>query len=92
VGFLIVLFLGEESTRYAKWCALVLALQIVVGIAGFTLHALADLRGSSPSFVQNVIHGAPPFAPLLIPNIALLGLLGLLALDRVTRRPGFTPV
>ena len=92
VGFLMVLFLGEESTRYAKWCALVLALQIVVGIAGFTLHALADLRGSAPSFMQNVIHGAPPFAPLLIPNIALLGLLGLLALDRVMRRPGFTPV
>jgi len=66
--------------------------QIAVGVSGFVLHGLADLHGPSHSFVQNVIHGAPPFAPLLIPNIALLGLLGLLALDRVMRRPSFTPV
>jgi hypothetical protein len=92
VGFLLVLFLSEQGTPYTKWCALVLVLQIAVGIAGFILHGLADLRGPSPSFVQNVIHGAPPFAPMLLPNIALLGLLGLLALDRVTRRPRFTPL
>jgi len=92
VGFLIVLFLGKENTRYTELCALVLVVQIAVGVTGFVLHGLADLHGPSYSFVQNVIHGAPPFAPLLIPNIALLGLLGLLALDRVTRRPSFTPV
>jgi len=58
-------------------------LQIIVGVAGFFLHGLADLHGPSASLVQNVIHGAPPFAPMLLPNLALLGLLGLLALDRV---------
>ncbi|MBS1841964.1 MAG: hypothetical protein JSS69_11300 [Acidobacteria bacterium] len=86
VGFLSVLFVGEESTKYAKLCALVLALQVLVGIAGFALHVLADLRGPSQSLVQNVIQGAPPFAPLLLPNLALLGLLGLLAQDSVARR------
>jgi hypothetical protein len=92
VGALIVLFAGEESVQFVKLCALILALQILVGSGGFVLHGLADLHGPSHSLMQNVIHGAPLFAPLLIPNIALLGLLGLLALDRVTRRPSFTPV
>jgi hypothetical protein len=85
VGFLILLFSGEESARFSKLCASVLALQILVGVAGFFLHGLADLRGPSASLVQNVIHGAPPFAPMLLPNLALLGLLGLLALDCVCR-------
>jgi len=92
VGFLFVLFAGDESPGYAKLCAAVLTLQIVVGIAGFVLHALADLHGPSHSFVQNVIHGAPPFAPMLLPNLALLGLLGLLALDRVTRYRQSNPI
>lgn len=84
VGFLLTIFIGEEGAAFEKLCAVVLVLQIIVGTLGFVLHALADLRGPSKSLVQNVIHGAPPFAPMLLPNLALLGLLGLLALDRVT--------
>jgi hypothetical protein len=83
VGFLIILFAGAGSGQSFKPCALVLVLQIIVGVAGFFLHGQADLHGPSASLVQNVIHGAPPFAPMLLPNLALLGLLGLLALDRV---------
>jgi hypothetical protein len=86
VGFLLVLFLGGDDVKFSKICALVLALQILVGTTGFFLHGLADLRGPSTSFLQNVIHGAPPFAPMLLPNLALLGLLGLLAWDRVARQ------
>jgi len=72
--------------KFFKICAFVLTLQILVGTAGFFLHGLADLRGPSRSFLQNVIHGAPPFAPMLLPNLALLGLLGLLAWDRVAKQ------
>jgi hypothetical protein len=86
VGFLLMLFAGEESARFFGICALILALQIFVGTAGFVLHGLADLHGPSKDFVQNVIHGAPPFAPLLLPNLALLGLLGLLAADQVAKQ------
>lgn len=82
VGFLLMLFAGEESARFLRICALILVLQILVGTAGFVLHGLADLHGPSANFVENVIHGAPPFAPLLLPNLALLGLLGLLAADQ----------
>jgi hypothetical protein len=86
VGFLLMLFAGEESARFFRICALILVLQIFVGTAGFVLHGLADLHGPSKDFVQNVIHGAPPFAPLLLPNLALLGLLGLLAADQVDKQ------
>ena len=88
VGFLLMLFAGEESARFFRICALILVLQIFVGTAGFVLHGLADLHGPSKDFVQNVIHGAPPFAPLLLPNLALLGLLGLLAADQVAKQAG----
>ena len=86
VGFLLMLFAGEENSRFFRICALILVLQIFVGTAGFVLHGLADLHGPSKDFVQNVIHGAPPFAPLLLPNLALLGLLGLLAADQMAKQ------
>jgi len=86
VGFLSILFTGAGSARSFKPCALVLVLQIIVGVTGFYLHGVSDLHGPSASLVQNVIHGAPPFAPMLLPNLALLGLLGLLALDCVLQQ------
>src|SRR5215468_9931004 len=85
VGFLLMLFAGEESSTFSRLCALVLVLQIIVGTTGFVMHGLADLHGPSRNFVDNVIHGAPLFAPMLLPNLAILGLLGLLAEDRVLR-------
>ena len=85
VGFLVMFFLTDEGAVFSRVCAAVLGAQIVVGTVGFLLHGLADLRGPSHCLWQNVIHGAPPFAPMLLPNLALLGLLGLLARDRVAR-------
>ena len=89
VGFLVTQIAIEEGRRYLALCAGVLVLQILVGTIGFLLHAFADLRGPSHNLWENVIHGAPPFAPLLLPNLALLGLLGLLAWDRVTQNLKF---
>jgi hypothetical protein len=45
-------------------------------VLGFTLHFLADLQGPSRSLFQNIINGAPPFAPLLLPNLVILALIG----------------
>ena len=56
---------------------------MAVGAAGFLLHLTAGLHGPSTSLYQNIIHGAPPFAPLLLPNLAILGLLGILAFDHL---------
>ena len=42
--------------------------------------------GGSPrpsrSFFQNVVDGAPPFAPLLLPNLMILGVIGLWVVGR----------
>ena len=77
VAFLTLFFIVELTPRYLKACGIVLLLQAVTGIAGFVFHALADLHGPSRSFFQNVVDGAPPFAPLLFPNLMVLGLIGL---------------
>lgn len=82
VSFLLVPFLVRVGRRYLALCAGVLALQALVGLAGFLLHAAADVRGPSPSSFENVVHGAPPFAPLLFPNLVLLGLIALWSLAR----------
>ena len=79
VGFLLVFFFTATTRRYWKMCVGVLLLQAVVGLAGLLFHAEADLRGPSMSFFQNVVDRAPPFAPLLLPNLMVLGLIGLWA-------------
>jgi len=63
-------------------CGAVLLLQVLVGILGFVLHAWADLRGPSETLFQNIVSGAPPFAPLLLPNLAILGFIGIVAMRR----------
>jgi hypothetical protein len=76
VAFLGVFFAVPVSARYVKACVAVVLLQAVVGVLGFTLHFLADLQGPSLSLFQNIINGAPPFAPLLLPNLVILALIG----------------
>jgi hypothetical protein len=79
VGFFAVYFLQTPEPIYDGSCIAVLFLQVLVGVAGFALHGFADLHGPSASLFHNVVGGAPPFAPLLLPNLAILGLLGILA-------------
>ena len=76
VGFLGVV-LVEQRDAFLRVTAAVLALQVVVGVAGFYFHAVADINGLSSSRFENFIHGAPVFAPLLCANIALLAMIGL---------------
>jgi len=77
VSFLLVPFLVRVESRYLMLCAGILILQAVVGVLGFLLHMEADLEGPSNNMFQNIVHGAPPFAPLLFPNLVLLSLIAL---------------
>jgi len=77
VAFLAVFFFVPLTNRYLTACGIVMLLQAVVGGTGFVLHREADLHGVSRSFFQNVVNGAPPFAPLLLPNLMILALIGL---------------
>ena len=57
----------------------VLALQALVGVAGFALHLSADLGRPGDTLAERLIHGAPLFAPLLFSDLALLGAIGIWA-------------
>ena len=80
VSFLLVPLLVRVERRYLMLCAAILVVQGFVGVLGFVLHIAADLEGPSGSLFENLVHGAPPFAPLLFPNLVLLSLISLWAL------------
>jgi len=81
VSFLLVPFLVPVTRRYLALGALVLLVEAGVGVMGFVLHNLANLSGPSASVFENFIAGAPPMAPLLFPNLSLLGSIGLWSLS-----------
>lgn len=65
--------------RAGMW---VMAGQVLVGMFGFALHFKADMSGPASSLFENLVHGAPVFAPLLFANLALLAMLGLWAIGK----------
>jgi hypothetical protein len=81
VGFLSGCFLAPVNRSYRILCAFVMFLQALVGMLGFGFHVTANLKGPSTRMLQNFIDGAPPFAPLLFPNLMVLALIALWALD-----------
>jgi hypothetical protein len=85
VAFLVLPLLIRVTRRYLWVCAGVLLVQASVGLLGFVYHGLADLDGPSKNLFDNLINGAPPFAPLLFPNLTLLGVISLWALAQATK-------
>src|SRR5262245_21816339 len=77
VGFLLVPLLVRVNRAYIRLSALVLLVQAIVGVLGFGLHAAADLQRPGATLLDRVLSGAPPMAPLLFPNLVVLGLIGL---------------
>ncbi len=87
-AFLVVPFLVLVTRRFLWLCATVIALQIVVGVAGFFFHIAAsfdmatDMHKPLAAIFDKLINGAPPMAPLLFPNLSLLALYSLWAYSR----------
>src|SRR5215472_180444 len=77
IGFLLTPLLIKVSRGFLALCALLLVLETAIGLWGFVLHVTANLKGPSVHAFDNYVYGAPPFAPLLFPNLAALGLLAL---------------
>jgi len=77
VGFLVVPLIMGVSRRFLDLCAAILGLEGAVGLWGFLLHANSNLQGPSIHMFDNFIYGAAPLAPLLFPNLMLLGVIGL---------------
>jgi hypothetical protein len=83
IGFLFVPLVTRVSRSFLDLCAVVLALEAGVGLWGFVLHTAGNLQGPSIHAFDNFIYGAPPLAPLLFPNLMLLGVIGLWCLRTV---------
>jgi hypothetical protein len=77
VGFLLTPLLVSVTRKFLLLCGAVLLLEAAIGVWGFILHARANLAGPSIHSFDNFVYGAPPFAPLLFPNLVALGLLAL---------------
>lgn len=77
IGFLVVPLIMPISRRYVDLCGAILLLEAGVGLWGFVLHLKGNLQGPSVHAFDNFIYGAPPFAPLLFPNLVLLGIIAL---------------
>jgi hypothetical protein len=77
IGFMLTPLLVKVTRGFLGLCVFVLVLEAAIGVWGFVLHASANLRGPSVHAFDNFVYGAPPFAPLLFPNLVALGLLAL---------------
>ena len=77
IGFLLVPFIAPVTAAYLRLCALVLGVQALVGVLGFALHVLADVRQPDVTLFERILNGAPPMAPLLFPNLVVLALIAL---------------
>lgn len=84
VGFLVVPLLIRVSRAFLDFCALILLAEAAVGVWGFMLHASSNLQGPSIHVFDNFIYGAAPLAPLLFPNLTLLGAIGIWQLRRLS--------
>lgn len=84
VGFLTVPLVVRVKRSFFTLGFALLALQVFVGLAGFALHLQADWHAAGRDLFEKAVHGAPVFAPLLFPNLALLGGIGLWVLRRKT--------
>ena len=54
----------------------------MVGLVGFDLHLRVDLAGHAARPMNNFIHGAPIFAPLLFADLAVLAGFGVWSLQQ----------
>lgn len=84
VGFLAVPLMVRVSRAYIDLCAAILIMEAGVGLWGFILHAGANLKGPSVHAFENFINGAPPMAPLLFPNLMVLGIIALWQLRTIS--------
>ncbi len=77
VGFLFTAMTTSVNDSFLELCFWIVGIQVLVGLSGFYFHLVADLQGSASSFTDNMLYGAPPFAPLLLPNLAILAAIGI---------------
>lgn len=87
VSLLFMVCVKPRDRRLASVAAGTMLLEIVVGALGFLLHA-GSLPAEPWKHLERVTHLAPPFAPLLFADLAVLALIGLFGLARPASESG----
>ena len=77
VGFLITAILRPVDRVFLVICLAIMVINSGVGVLGFYYHLSSNLHGISSNLKDNFLYGSPVFAPLLFPNLALLGVIGI---------------
>jgi hypothetical protein len=80
VGFMLMIVVRPLDSRLRGTGWWILGVQAAVGVLGFVMHIRADFGAESPRLWDRFLYGAPAFAPLLFPNLAILAAIGLWAL------------
>ena len=77
VGIIVAVLLVRPTQTALKVGAWVMGLQGAVGLLGFALHvAPVFVGGEGTTLWEQIVYGAPVFAPLLFVDLAVLGGLG----------------
>ena len=87
VGFLIVPLVLPVTRRFLDLCLLVMIGQAMVGVLGFWFHLRANLVEPGYNLFEKLVNGAPPFAPLLFPNLVALTWVGIWTLVQYLPEP-----
>jgi hypothetical protein len=86
-SFLFVAVLRSSDRAFLRLCLVVMGVQALVGVVGFVLHLLANLRSGEPTLLEKLVFGAPAFAPLLFVDLAALAALGLVEMQKAVPAP-----
>jgi hypothetical protein len=82
-SFLVCLVVRPDELPLRRATAWVMAVEAAVGLVGFAFHVHADLLVRPGSSLKDqLVYGAPAFAPLLFTNLAGLAALGLWSMER----------
>ena len=82
VGCLLAAVVRPLDRPFLRVCLGVMAGEAAVGALGAVFHVVADLPPDGGSFWSGIVYGAPPFAPMLFADLAVLAAIGLVALLR----------
>ena len=72
VGWLILPVFWRVPEAYLQGAGVLLLLAALVGVAGFVLHLVPVLTEPQGTLWGRLVYGAPPFAPLLFTDLAVL--------------------
>ena len=72
VGWLILPVFWRVPAAYLRGAGVLLLVAGLVGVVGFVLHVIPVLTESEGTLWGRLVYGAPPFAPLLFTDLAVL--------------------